>query len=58
MTLKVMPGGAECSSYGLGCISNCLTQDLRPFGKVRAGSGLLYAAPTGLGLCATDVSLL
>jgi len=30
--------------------SYVLSQDLRPFGKLRAGSGLTYAAPSGLGI--------
>ena len=33
---------------GLGSIPLELTQGLRPFGKLRAGSGLLSAAPLGL----------
>jgi len=34
---------------GLGAFLLALTQDFRPFGKLRAGFGLLYAAPPGLG---------
>ena len=32
---------------GLGAFLLALTQDFRPFGKLRAGFGLLYAAPPG-----------